>query len=140
MARGSDSLRLQSLQHQTTRGNRRGVPIVSVSQIELASGTMSRKALLRFAGFAKRASKWRGCEMPNTPVNLTAQKLRLWVPSALRAPTAGYFQRWASHSCVTGTCHTLNKMGAFSRRHTTSVPKRVALRSIRNLVWRSELR
>jgi len=29
----------------------------------------------------------------NIPVNPTAQKLRFWVPSALRAPAAGYLQR-----------------------------------------------
>ncbi|MBI5753290.1 MAG: hypothetical protein HZA59_14280 [Hydrogenophilales bacterium] len=33
--------------------------------------------------------------MPNTTVNLTACKLRLQVPSALRAPAAGYLSRWA---------------------------------------------
>ncbi len=30
---------------------------------------------------------------PNPSVNPTAQKLRFWVPSALRAPAAGYLQR-----------------------------------------------
>ena len=28
-------------------------------------------------------------------VNPTAHKLRLWIPSALRAPAAGYVGRWA---------------------------------------------
>jgi len=32
----------------------------------------------------------------NTTVNRTACKLRLQVPSALRAPASGYLQRWAS--------------------------------------------
>ena len=32
---------------------------------------------------------------PNPAVNRTAQKLRFWVPSALRAPAAGYLERWA---------------------------------------------
>ena len=31
--------------------------------------------------------------LPNPSVNPTAQKLRFWVPSALRAPAAGYLQR-----------------------------------------------
>jgi hypothetical protein len=31
--------------------------------------------------------------MPNPSVNRPARKLRLRVPSALRAPAAGYFQR-----------------------------------------------
>lgn len=31
--------------------------------------------------------------MPNLSVNRTARKLRLRVPSALRAPAAGYLQR-----------------------------------------------
>jgi len=31
--------------------------------------------------------------MPNTTVNLTAHQLRWWVPSALRAPAAGYLPR-----------------------------------------------
>jgi hypothetical protein len=32
-------------------------------------------------------------EMPNPSVNRTAEKLRFSVPSALRAPAAGYLQR-----------------------------------------------
>jgi hypothetical protein len=31
---------------------------------------------------------------PNLSVNRTARKLRLRVPSALRAPAAGYLKRW----------------------------------------------
>ena len=33
---------------------------------------------------------------PNPPINRTAQRLRRWVPSALRAPAAGYLGRWGS--------------------------------------------
>ena len=33
---------------------------------------------------------------PNPSVNRTACKLRLQVPSALRAPAAGYLERYAS--------------------------------------------
>jgi hypothetical protein len=33
---------------------------------------------------------------PNPSVNRTPGKLRLPVPSALRAPVAGYLKRWAS--------------------------------------------
>jgi hypothetical protein len=32
----------------------------------------------------------------NNHVNRTAHKLRLWVPSVLRAPAAGYVERWAA--------------------------------------------
>ena len=32
----------------------------------------------------------------NPPINRTANKLRLLVPSALRAPAAGYLARWAA--------------------------------------------
>jgi hypothetical protein len=31
---------------------------------------------------------------PNAPINRTANKLRLLVPSALRAPAAGYLARF----------------------------------------------
>lgn len=33
---------------------------------------------------------------PNPSANRTAHKLRLRVPSALRAPASGYLKRWAS--------------------------------------------
>ncbi len=36
------------------------------------------------------------CQWPNPSVNRTANKLRLLVPFALRAPAAGYLARWAS--------------------------------------------
>lgn len=35
---------------------------------------------------------------PNLSVNRTACKLRLQVPSTLRAPAVGYLKRWASQS------------------------------------------
>ena len=35
---------------------------------------------------------------PNTAVEGTACKLRLQVPSALRAPAAGYLERWAPYA------------------------------------------
>lgn len=37
-----------------------------------------------------------GNNTQNPSVNRTALKLRLRVPSALRAPAAGYLQRWAA--------------------------------------------
>jgi hypothetical protein len=37
-------------------------------------------------------------ETPNFSVNRTACKLRLQVPSALRAPAAGYLHRYAASS------------------------------------------
>lgn len=32
----------------------------------------------------------------NKSINWTAQQLRCWVPSALRAPAVGYLNRWAA--------------------------------------------
>jgi hypothetical protein len=37
-----------------------------------------------------------GAKLPNNRVNLTAQQVRCWVPSALRAPAAVYGERWAA--------------------------------------------
>ncbi|MDP3653280.1 MAG: hypothetical protein Q8R67_16520 [Rhodoferax sp.] len=39
-----------------------------------------------------------GSTTPNLSVNRTAHKLGLRVPSALRAPAAGYLKRWATSS------------------------------------------
>lgn len=40
------------------------------------------------------SSYWpRSMKLPNNSINRTAQQLRCWVPSALRAPAAGYLKR-----------------------------------------------
>jgi hypothetical protein len=42
----------------------------------------------------------RARQRPNKGMNRSAQKLRFWVPVALRAPAPGYARRWASTDAI----------------------------------------
>ncbi len=50
--------------------------------------------------------------MYNCRVNLTAQRLRRWVPSALRAPAAGYADRSAAEIARVEKVNGGHKLGS----------------------------